>query len=40
VRASSIYWRMSVDTEGEVGSDAIIEEESEPEIELEEEVDT
>jgi len=39
VRASSIHWRMSVGTEGKVDVEAIIGEESEAEIELEEEVD-
>ena len=39
MRASSIHWKMPVGTEGEVDAEAIINEESEPEIELEKKVD-
>jgi len=40
VIASSINWKMSVGIEGKVDVEAVIGEESETEIELEEEIDT
>ena len=39
MRASSIHWRMSVGTECKVDVEAIIDEVSDPETELEEKVD-